>query len=123
MALLLAVSPGIAAEPAKGGKERVVVDLSQEKNGCADCHQGKIKTPDGKEKDLTLASEVKAFPKHPLLKADATIKDCLTCHKAGAMKTQFINRLHDIHLNSPIYVGEFKQTCGGCHSMKQIKGL
>jgi hypothetical protein len=116
-------SPGIAQEPKKENKERVIVDLVQQKNGCADCHQGKMKTPDGKEKDLTLASELKNLPKHPQLAADATIKTCLPCHKEGVRRTTFINKLHDIHMNSPIYIGMFKQTCSGCHDMKHIKGL
>jgi hypothetical protein len=129
MWLFLAVVPfvllslGAASEPKKEIKERVVVDLVQQKNGCADCHQGTMKTPDGKEKDLTLAGEVRNLPKHPQLAANATIKTCLTCHKEGERRTTFINKLHDIHLNSPIYVGEFKQTCSGCHNMKYVKGL
>ena len=123
VALFLAYSLVTAAEPPKGSKERIIVDLGGQKNGCADCHQGTIKTPDGKDKDITLAGEVKNIPKHPELDVKATIKDCMKCHGAGERKAQLINILHDAHLNSPIYVGEFKQTCSGCHDMKHIKGL
>ena len=123
VALFLAYSLVIAAESPKDSKERIIVNLSGQKNGCADCHKGSIKTPDGKDKDITLAGEVKNIPKHPELDVKATIKDCMKCHGAGERKTQLINTLHDVHLNSPIYVGEFKQTCSGCHDMKHVKGL
>ena len=123
VALFLAYSLVTASEPPKGSKERVIVDLRQQKNGCADCHKGTIKTPDGKEKDITLAGEVKIIPRHPQVDVKATIKDCMKCHGAGERKTRLINILHDVHLNSKIYVGEFKQTCSGCHDMKHIKGL
>lgn len=116
-------SLGVADEPAKGNKERVIVDLTQQRNGCADCHQGTVKTPDGKEKDVRLAAEAKNIPKHPPVDVKSTVKDCLKCHGAGERKARFINTLHDVHLNSPIYVGEFKQTCSGCHNMKYIKGM
>ena len=123
VALLSVCSLGIAGESSKGKKQRVIVDIKQQKNGCADCHKGTIKTPDGKEKDITLAGEVKNIPKHPQLDVNANIKNCMKCHRAGEQRTRFVNILHDIHLNSQIYVGEFKQTCSGCHDMKHIKGL
>ena len=121
--LLLTCVLGIAGEAPKVSKDRVVVDLIQQKNGCADCHQGSIKTPDGKEKDITLAGEVKNISRHPRLDAKATIQACVKCHGAGEQRTRFINSLHGIHLNSPIYVREFKQTCSGCHDMRHIKGM
>jgi cytochrome c peroxidase len=123
MSLFALYSLSAANESNKGLKERVIVDLIQQKNGCADCHKGMIKTPDGKEKDISLAGEVKIIPRHPQVDVKATIKDCMKCHGAGERRIRFINGIHDVHLNSPIYVGEFKQTCSGCHDMKHIKGL
>jgi hypothetical protein len=123
MSLFVIYSLSAANESNKGLKERVIVDLTQHKDGCVDCHKGTIKTPDGKEKDISLAGEVKIISKHPQLDVKATIKDCMKCHGSGERKTRLINTLHDVHLNSPIYVGEFKQTCSGCHDMKHIKGL
>ena len=123
VALFLAYSLVIAADPPKGSKERIIVDLSQQRNGCADCHQGTIKTPDGKEKDISLAGELNNIPKHPQVDAKATLTVCMKCHGAGERRIRFINGIHDVHLNSEIYVGEFKQTCSGCHDMKHIKGL
>jgi hypothetical protein len=112
------------AKESKADKQRIVVDLMiQQKNGCADCHKGIVKTLDGKEKDITLAGEVKNISGHPPVDRKATIKGCMKCHGAGERRIRFINRIHDVHLNSPIYVGEFKQTCSGCHNMKRIKGL
>jgi len=119
MSLLVLYSLGVANE----SKERVIVDLTHQRNGCADCHQGTVKTPDGKEKDISLAGEVKNIPQHPLVDARATLTVCMKCHGAGERRIRFINGIHDVHLNSPIYVGEFKQTCSGCHDMKHIKGL
>jgi hypothetical protein len=123
MSLFVIYSLGVAYASNRGIKERVIVDLIQQKNGCADCHKGAIKTPDGKEKDITLAGEVRTIPGHPQVDVKVTIKDCMKCHGAGERRIRFINGIHDVHLNSPIYVGEFKQTCNGCHDMKHLKGL
>ena len=113
----------IVAKESEAQKKRVVVDLTQQKNGCTDCHQGKTITPDDKEKDITLAGEVKNIPNHPKVDVKSTYKDCIACHKKVPGKTRFVNKLHDVHLNSEIYVGKFKQSCGGCHNMKYIKGM
>jgi hypothetical protein len=121
--LFMICSLGVANEPTKGNKDRVIVDLIQQRNGCNDCHKGTVKTPDGKEKDVSLAAEARNIPKHPRLDVNATLKECMKCHETGERKARFINTLHDIHLNSLIYVGEFKQTCSGCHNMKYIKGM
>ena len=122
ISLVTTYSLCVANEPNIGVKERVVIEVTQQKNGCADCHKGKIQTPDGKEKDITLAGEVRNIPRHPQMDDKATLKVCMKCHGAGEQRIRFINKLHDVHLNSVIYVGEFKQTCSGCHDMRHMKG-
>ncbi|HEX3032713.1 MAG TPA: hypothetical protein VHS59_10800 [Bacillota bacterium] len=113
-----------AAVPTPAAKERVVVDIKNQKNGCADCHApGKtIKTSDGKTIDASLSGEVKNISGHPPVSASATVKDCLACHNLSqGSKEAIANKLHDVHLNSEVFTVSYKQTCSACHDMKTIK--
>lgn len=118
--LLFCFAGGVKVSEA--GTARITVDLTNQKNGCLDCHVGKTTTPDGKQKDISLAGETKTIPRHPAVPPKSTFKDCVSCHNQGAEKIMFVNRLHEVHLNSEIYAGKFRQSCAGCHNMKVIKG-
>lgn len=113
-----------AATPAPTAKAKVVVDIKNQKNGCADCHApGKtIKKADGTTVDVSLAGEVKNISGHPPVDANATVKTCLDCHNTSPQKKEAIaNKLHDVHLNSEAFTVTYKQTCSACHDMKTIK--
>jgi len=113
-----------AQKPVEEKKEPMVIALTGAKNGCSDCHAPgkKVKLPDGKEKDVSLAGESKLIPNHPEVADKATLKDCFVCHKMSPEKRdKFVTKLHDVHMNSKIFTGQYKQTCSGCHDMKNIK--
>lgn len=117
-------STGQTATPAPAATAKVVVDIKNQKNGCADCHApgSTVKKPDGTTIDTSLSAEVKNLSGHPPVDANATVKVCLDCHNKSPEKKQAIaNKLHDVHLNSKPFTVTYKQTCSGCHDMKTIK--
>ncbi|GAW29855.1 MULTISPECIES: hypothetical protein [unclassified Carboxydocella] len=113
-------------QPEQQPAKKITISLTGAKNGCNDCHApGKvIKTKDGKEKDVSLAGETKLIPNHPEIDKNALIADCMNCHKLSPEKREkFVNKIHDVHMNSEAFTVKYKQTCSGCHDMSKVKGL
>lgn len=91
--------------------------------GCADCH---VKVGNNDYTVLAGMKKLVAAGKHP--KASDTmldeLKDCYTCHKAGAAAGTVAAVVHASHFTGKdnSFVKEYSGNCTWCHSVDLTKG-
>ena len=107
------------------GQEFTFVASSEKPDACASCH---IKVDE--EKDYRLGIEVTHIEGHPELAADATVDQCMMCHKADGAAPPFEKLLHEVHLlgEENHFVDNYGGACNQCHKMADsgalvVKGL
>jgi cytochrome c2 len=85
--------------------------------GCPSCHNVRQLGPQ-QTLDLRLGAVVNRMEGHPQVPVDSAYTDCKECHRPGG-RSEFMLRtlVHPIHLNSAIFLENYRGNCFTCHDV------
>lgn len=84
--------------------------------GCPACH--KVRQMGNRQLDLRLGVAINKLEGHPGVAETSGVDDCLSCHKPGGeAKLMLRTIVHPIHLNSAIFLENYRGSCFTCHDI------
>lgn len=85
--------------------------------GCPSCHNVR-QLPNNQQLDLRLGAVANRVEGHPEVPLTSGVDDCKSCHKPGGeAKLMLRSIVHPIHLNSAIFLENYRGNCFTCHDI------